>query len=235
MTKENAIKLIGLLIFLGFSFSLPAQSIVLKKVEPPFWWVGMNNPNLQLLVYGENISTTIPVIKYKGVEIVNTSILSNPNYLFVDLKIDNNAQPGSFNIEFKQGRKVKAEYTYELKSRVNGSSERKGFDQSDAIYLLFPDRFANGDPNNDSAEGMLEKADRTNPNGRHGGDIQGIRDNLDYIGNLGFTAIWLNPLLENNMPAYSYHGYAITDFYKVDARLGTNEGYKVLVEKMRLH
>ena len=100
------------------------------------------------------------------------------------------------------------------------------------IYLLFPDRFANGDTDNDSGAETLEKADRSNPNGRHGGDIRGISENLDYLDNMGFTAIWFNPMLENNMPAYSYHGYAITDFYKVDPRLGTNKDYKDLVAKM---
>ncbi len=228
----KALKLISLLVILGLSFSLQSQNIDLKKVEPPFWWVDMNNPSLQLLVYGDNISTTRAGIDYKGVEITNTTTVENPNYLFIDLNIGEKASPGSFNIQFKQGKKVVAEYSYELKTRVAGSSERKGFDQGDAIYLLFPDRFANGDPDNDSMEGMLEKADRTDPNGRHGGDIQGIINNLDYVKDIGYTAIWLNPLLENNMPAYSYHGYAITDFYKVDARLGTNEDYKVLVEEM---
>jgi glycosidase len=224
--------LLGLLIVFGFSFSLYSQNIALERIEPPFWWAGMNNPNLQLLVYGENISTTTPEIKYKGVKILDFRTLTNPNYLFIDLEIGTKAKPGSFNIEFKEGGTVQAEYRYELKTRAAGSSQRKGFDQSDAIYLLFPDRFANGNPNNDSMEGMLEKADRTNPNGRHGGDIKGIIDNLDYVTDVGYTAIWLNPLLENNMPAYSYHGYAITDFYKVDARLGTNEDYKNLVDEM---
>jgi len=224
--------LICIVILLGVSNSLQSQNIDLKKVEPPFWWAGMNNSNLKLLVYGENISITQAEFKYKGIKIVNSSTLSNPNYLFIDLQIENDVQPGSFMIEFKEGRKVKAEYTYELKSRVKGSSQRSGFDQSDVIYLLFPDRFANGDPNNDSMEGMLEQADRTNPNGRHGGDIKGIIDHLDYIDNMGYTAVWFNPLLENNMPAFSYHGYAITDFYKVDARFGTNQDYKTMVEKM---
>ncbi len=222
----------GLLVLLGISTSLQAQDIDLKKIEPPNWWIGMNSPNLQLLAYGENISATKPVIKYKGVEITNTRSLSNPNYLFIDLEISARALSGSFNIEFRQGKKVVAEYSYELKSRADGSSQRKGFDQSDAIYLLFPDRFANGDPGNDSMEGMLEQADRTNPNGRHGGDIKGIVDHLDYVKDIGYTAIWFNPLLENNMPAFSYHGYAITDFYKVDARFGTNEDYKNLVDEM---
>jgi len=230
MKLKNGI--ISLIFVLGFAVTVNAQIAKLTKVEPPFWWVGMNNPNLQLLVYGENISTTTPELKYKGVKILDTHVLTNPNYLFIDLELGKKAKPGSFTIEFLQDDKVVANYNYELKTRKEGSALRKGFDQSDAIYLLYPDRFANGDPDNDSMEGMLEKADRSNHNGRHGGDIKGIIENLDYVKDCGYTAIWFNPVLENNMPAYSYHGYAITDFYKVDARLGTNEDYKKLVDEM---
>jgi glycosidase len=232
MLSKKTTTLLCLLILFGISTSLQSQEIELKKVEPPFWWIGMNDPTLQLLVYGKGISLTNPVIKYKDVEITNTRSVANPNYLFIDLEINAKARPGIINIEFKEGKKVSAEYSYELKPRAEGSARRKGFDQSDAIYLLFPDRFANGDPTNDAVDGMLEKADRSNPNGRHGGDIKGIVDKLDYIKDLGYTAIWFNPLLENNMPAYSYHGYAITDFYNVDARFGTNEDYKAMVDKM---
>ncbi|HOI32959.1 MAG TPA: alpha-amylase family glycosyl hydrolase, partial [Bacteroidales bacterium] len=108
---------------------------------------------------------------------------------------------------------------------------RQGFTSSDAIYLLMPDRFANGDPDNDDMPGMLEKADRKNPNGRHGGDLEGIIQHLAYFTELGVTALWLNPVLENNMPSNSYHGYAITDFYQIDPRLGGNEKYLELVDR----
>nr|NQU90144.1 glycoside hydrolase family 13 protein [Bacteroidota bacterium] len=220
-----------LLIFV-FNVSIFAQKVTISRVEPPSWWTGMKNPNLQLLVYGDGISSAKPVIDYQGVDISGTSIPENPNYIFIDLVIDPEARPGTFPILFKVGRKTVAEVTYELKARRPGSANRKGFDQSDVIYLLFPDRFANGNEGNDSGNETLEKADRSNPNGRHGGDIKGVADHLDYISDMGFTAVWFNPLLENNMPAYSYHGYAITDFYKVDPRMGTNEDYRLLVGSM---
>ena len=155
--------------------------------------------------------------------------MESPNYIFLDLLIDKDAKAGKFNIDFRKGKKTRASYTYELKQRTKDANSYTGFDNSDNIYLLMPDRFANGNPKNDYIPGMLEKADRSNPNGRHGGDIQGIQNNLDYLKDMGVTAIWINPLLENNMPTYSYHGYAMTDLYKVDPRFGTNEDYKNLV------
>ncbi len=226
------LRVIGLVILISATLSSFAQNTGVKRVEPPFWWTGMHNPDLQLLVYGDAVATTVPEIRYKGVKIVRTATLSNPNYLFIDLKIDKKAKPGTFTINFLKDKEVKASWDYQLMARADGSAERKGFDQSDAIYLIFPDRFVNGDPDNDAVEGMLEKADRSLPDGRHGGDIAGVAQHLDYIKELGFTAVWLNPVLENNMPAYSYHGYAITDFYKVDPRMGSNEEYKALADEM---
>lgn len=176
----------------------------------------MKNTELQLLVYGKNISRTTPTVDYPGTEVMRFTALESPNYLFVDLNISEEAQPGTLILEFKHRNNTVAEYSYELKARHEGSAQRQGFNQSDVIYLLFPDRFANGNPENDSHPEMLEKADRSNPDGRHGGDIKGISDNLDYISDLGFTAVWINPLLENNQAAYSYHGYAISDFYRID-------------------
>jgi len=208
-----------------------AGKIDLKRVDPPNWWAGMKNPNLQLLVYGTNISQTDVVIDYPGVIVKSVEKVENPNYLFINLVIAHKALPGTFDISFKKGKKEVAVYHYELRKRMHNPDFYQGFDESDAIYLLMPDRFANGDTINDNVEGMLEKADRKNPNGRHGGDIKGIIDHLDYIKDLGFTAVWINPLLENNMPGYSYHGYAMTDFYKVDPRYGNNELYKELVAK----
>jgi neopullulanase len=197
----------------------------LKRVEPMFWWAGMKNPQLQLLVYGEEIGTTRVLVEYPGVTLKSVSQVENPNYLFVDLHIEG-AQPGQFPIRFVKNGETVAEYSYELKARKPGSAERKGFGPADALYLIMPDRFANGNPDNDFVEGMKEKPNRSNKGGRHGGDIQGLVDNLDYIANMGFTAIWLNPLLENDQPSYSYHGYSTTDFFKVDARYGTNEEYR---------
>ena len=200
----------------------------LNRVEPPFWWTGFKNPSLQLMVYGERISETRPEIKYEGVELVSSSSVENPNYLFLDLRLSADVKPGKFEIVFKQNGKVIISSPYELKAREKGSSQRVGFNTSDVMYLIMPDRFANGDPSNDSMPDALEKANRTNPDGRHGGDLKGIMDHLDYIKDNGYTAIWVNPVLENNMPGVSYHGYSTTDFYKVDSRFGTNADYQTL-------
>lgn len=212
-----------------FSFGTGLLAQQIERVEPPFWWAEMQNQNLQLLVYGKDISNSRVTIDYQGIELVETVLVENPNYLFLNLRIKPEAKPGSVLINFQIGKKKPLEYRYELRERAKGSSERQGFNNSDVIYLLMPDRFANGNPANDNMPGMLEKADRSNPNGRHGGDLEGIRKNLDYFNQLGVTALWINPVLENNMPAVTYHGYAITDFYKVDPRFGTNEDYRNLI------
>ena len=215
-------------IFLLLSYILSLQAQI--RVEPPSWWVGMKNSKLQLMIHGDNISASTPEIDYQGIQIESVVKVESPNYLFVNLTISNNAEQGAFKIKFKNKKKTIASYDYKLNERVSDTSMYRGFDNSDVIYLLMPDRFANGDPENDNITGMLEKADRSNPLGRHGGDIQGIIDHLDYLEDLGITAIWINPLLENNMPKQSYHGYAITDYYKVDPRFGTNEDYQRLVK-----
>jgi neopullulanase len=224
---------ISVLLLLIFATStIRSQPFELQRVEPPSWWAGMKNSELQLLVYGENISRTTPTVDYPGAEVLRFTTLESPNYLFVDLNISEEAQPGTVLLEFKHRNTTVAAYSYELKARHEGSAQRQGFDQRDVIYLLFPDRFANGNPENDSHPEMLEKVDRSNPDGRHGGDIKGISNHLDYISDLGFTAVWINPLLENNQAAYSYHGYAISDFYRIDPRFGTNEEYLELVNQM---
>jgi len=183
------------------------------------------------MVHAENISETKPVFNYPGLTMESVVHVENPNYLFINLKLATDIKPGNFNIEFEKGKRVIATYSYEINQRKTDSVLFQGFDNSDVIYLLMPDRFANGDPSNDDVEGMLEKANRSNPSGRHGGDIKGIVDHLDYFVEIGVTALWINPLLENNMPEYSYHGYAITDYYKVDPRFGTNQDYQNLVSK----
>jgi len=214
--------------FVLISWTSFCQEITLKRVEPPFWWTGFKNPELQLLIYGNNIGKTDPSVYASGIELKLVHVMDNPNYLFLDVLIDKNVTPGGFPIAFyKDGKKV-AEYFYELRERKQGSSERKGFDASDVIYLITPDRFSNGDTTNDSPTGYLEKTDRSNPDGRHGGDIKGIVNHLDYIKDLGATTIWINPLLENNMAKYSYHGYSITDYYKTDPRFGSNSDYLTL-------
>ncbi|MBK9982892.1 MAG: glycoside hydrolase family 13 protein [Saprospiraceae bacterium] len=210
-------------LFLGYHF-LYGQTV--DRVEPPNWWIGMKDPNLQIMVYGKNISKLRPEINYKGVTLLKSTCPENKDYIFLDLTIKKNTKAGIVPILFFDERKQVVKIEYPLLLREVGSAERQGFKSSDVIYLITPDRFADGDPTNNDAEGLSEKSNRGNKNGRHGGDIEGMRQHLDYIADLGFTAIWPNPLLENNMPRYSYHGYAITDFYKVDPRMGTNESYK---------
>ena len=201
----------------------------IDHVEPPFWWTGMKRNNVQLMIHGANIGNAQALTKKKDISVSKVYKAGN-NYLFVDLNIGNSAVAGKFKIYFKEGKDTVTSINYELKLRASGSANRKSFTTADAIYLIMPDRYANGDPANDNLPGMLEKADRTNPNGRHGGDIKGIKDHLDYLQKLGITAIWNTPLLENNMPGSSYHGYAITDLYKIDPRFGTNESYREMVE-----
>lgn len=220
--------LVALIVLLTFSVTVFAETPSIK-VEPPFWWAGMNDNTLQLLVYASGINSTQVSVNYPGVKVAKIQKAENPSYLFVDLVLDKKVKPGAFDISFKEEGKIKYTYSYELKKRHGGSAQRKGFNPSDVVYLLMPDRFANADPSNDNIEGMLEKADRLNPSGRHGGDIRGIINHLDYIKDLGITAVWINPLLENNNKAYSYHGYAITDFYKIDPRFGSNDDYIKLV------
>lgn len=224
--KKYCFTLLALVIFLN-TFSQK-----LERVEPMFWWTGMKSPELQLMVYGEKISETNVTLKYPGVELVSTTKVKSPNYLFVDLRLAENVQPGKFEIQFIKGNKVVQTYLYELKAREKGSANRTGFNGSDVIYLITPDRFINGNPNNDWVEGMKEKPNRSNKDGRHGGDIQGIINSLDYLQKIGFTAVWLNPVLENNMTQVSYHGYSTTDFYKVDPRYGTNEEYRQLNDEL---
>ncbi len=199
-----------------------------ERVEPPFWWADMMHTGLQLMVYGENIGSTRVEINHPGISLKEVVAVESPNYLFIYLDIAD-AAPGIFPIHFISDEEMVYSYDYVLRPRDLESRYREGINVSDAIYLLMPDRFANGDPSLDDQPGMLEQSDRNNPSGRHGGDIPGIIRHLDHIAGMGFSAIWLNPVLENNQPRYSYHGYAITDFYKVDPRLGSNEDYRLLV------
>lgn len=223
-------KSINLLLILLLSFTSFASNV--DRIEPPNWWVGFNNPNLQLMIYGDNISAFTPQIEYEGITIQSVTKVKNENYLFIDLTIEENTKPGTFNIEFLKGKKVVHSHPYSLQKRIEGSAQRIGFNSSDVICLITPDRFVNGDTKNDEIEGMQEGLNRSDKWGRHGGDIQGIINSLDYLQSLGYTAIWLNPILENDMESSSYHGYACTDFYKVDARYGSNEEYLILKEEL---
>ncbi len=206
----------------------------IQHVEPLNWWVGLKNPNLQLLIHGENISETQPSINYAGVSIKKVNKADSKNYLFLDLVIAKTTKAGSFTINFKKAGKTVYTYNYSLLPKQRASAQMRGFNSSDVIYLITPDRFVNGDYSNDVVAGMKEaKINRSFDGGRHGGDIRGMINSLDYIANMGFTAIWPTPMLENNMSGYSYHGYAITNHYKVDPRYGTLDDYKELSSKAR--
>ena len=202
------------------------------RVEPLSWWVGMKT-DLQLLVQGDGISEyDVAIEGGKGVSVEKINKAESPNYLFVDVNVAPTAQPGTYYIVFsKDGQSFK--YPYEIAARAEGSAERKSFTTADMVYLIMPDRFANGDASNDSTEDTAENVNRANGHGRHGGDIQGVIDHLDYISELGATYIWTTPFLEDNAPRGSYHGYAASDYYHIDSRFGSNELYKTLVEKAR--
>ncbi len=196
---------------------------------PKFWWAGMKNPELQIMLYGDDIATSEVTLTSPTVRIKEIVRETNPNYLFIYVDISQ-AAPHSFDINLKKGRKTTT-IPYTLLQRERTPESVIGFDASDVLYLIMPDRFANGDPSNDVIEGMLEgEVNRSEQYARHGGDIKGLVDNLDYIADLGATAVWLNPTQENDMPSGSYHGYAITDYYKIDRRLGSNEEFKAFVD-----
>ena len=214
------------LLFSIYSFSQ------IERVEPPNWWINFKDSNLQLLVKEDNISASNPQISYEGVTIEKVTKGTSPNYLFIDLNISENAKAGKFDIVFKDNNGNKKTHAYELKGRIKSSEEYKGFDSSDVIYLITPDRFANAKPENDIISGLKENIiNRKDDYARHGGDIKGIINHLDYIDDMGFTAIWSMPLLTNNMRRGSYHGYAATNLYEIDPRFGTLEEYKELSQK----
>lgn len=206
--------------------SLPLE---IKKVSPGFWWSGLGLRNLQILFYGENLKDCKVKIDSEDITIEEIVFFLNPHYMILYLNVEH-ARPQDFTITLKKGGKVK-QIPYTLKERRSDEYAR-GFDASDVIYLFMPDRFSQGDARHELADGMLEKpSGRTEPDGRHGGDIKGIINHLDYFKKLGVTALWPTPMLENNMPSCSYHGYAITDYYHIDPRFGTNEDYLSFVRE----
>jgi glycosidase len=209
----------NILFLFFFNISVFAQ---VEKIEPPFWYVDMHNPDLQIMFYGKNIAEN-SVAASNGITIKNIQKTENPNYVFVTINTAN-SQPQELTFTFKNNTKSFTQ-KYSLKDRKKNSSFRKGYDASDVIYLLMPDRFANGNPKNDSDKSTAEKGNRSLPGGRHGGDIEGIIKNLDYLKELGATSIWSTPLCEDNDETYSYHGYGQSDVYKIDPRYGTNEDY----------
>ena len=208
-----------------------AASYQVEHLEPSSWWVNMKSPHLQLLVHGQSISELTPKLSSQQVILKKVNKVSNPNYLFLDLIVPENAKPESFDIEFFKDNKAVTSYRYQLNARNKNKAADTSFSSKDAIYLVMPDRFANGDLKNDKVPTLTEGVNRANPDGRHGGDLQGIIKHLNYIADMGFTQLWLNPAIENAQDKYSYHGYSSTDFYNIDARLGSNALYKELSRK----
>ena len=210
----------GVLFFFLFSISAFAQ---IERIEPPFWYAGMNLSSVQIMFYGKNIAQ-YDVAVSNNVVIENIKKTENPNYVFVTIDTKN-LTPTELTFSFKTKNKIIFTKKYEVKQRRENSKFRKSYDSSDMIYLIMPDRFANGNTNNDSTKETVEKGNRNLPGGRHGGDIDGIIKNLDYLKELGVTALWPTPLCEDNDKEYSYHGYGQSDVYKIDPRYGTNEDY----------
>ena len=219
-------------ILILFFISLQANAITkswVQRLEPTYWWTDMNDSQVQLMIYGQGIASADFFIDYQGVSISHKELTDNPNYVFLYLNIAKNTKAGTFNIELKK-KKSSQSIAYELKSRRQGSANRLSFTEADAIYLLMPDRFVNGNTANDSVPGYLQGVHRNIPGARHGGDIEGIISKIPYLADLGITAVWTTPLFDNNDTNYSYHHYACSDYYKIDPRLGKNEDYQRLSE-----
>ncbi|MDD6552604.1 MAG: glycoside hydrolase family 13 protein [Prevotellaceae bacterium] len=227
---------LGLNLLLGLAYCSPmdavgkAAPVNINRIDPTDWFVGMKDPSLQLMVYGKDVKNVKNVTTdYAGVKVDSVVRLDSPNYLLVYLNLKD-AKAGDMTLNF-DGKKVK----YTLKNRMMKGEDHKGFSNADVLYLLMPDRFANGNTKNDVVKGLRDQAcDRTKPSLRHGGDLAGIEKHLDYFQQLGVTALWFTPILENNWPNdhgvnSSYHGYATTDYYKVDPRFGTNAEYQKLI------
>lgn len=217
---------------LGLMMATATSATTISRIDPTDWYVGMKDPSLQLMVYGKDVKNVKQVTTdYAGVKVDSIVRLDSPNYLLVYLNLQG-AKAGQMTLNF-DGKKVR----YTLKNRAMRGEDHKGFSNADVLYLLMPDRFANGNPKNDVVKGMRDQTcDRTKPSLRHGGDLAGIEQHLDYFTDLGVTALWFTPILENNWPNdhgvnSSYHGYATTDYYKVDPRFGTNAEYKQLIDE----
>ncbi|WP_281322832.1 glycoside hydrolase family 13 protein [Flavobacterium aestivum] len=217
----------AVLLFLFISTSIFAQ---IERVEPPFWYAGMHNPELQIMFYGKDIAQN-EVTASNAIAIKEVQKTENPNYLFVTIDTKNTTAQ-DFIFSFSKNKKVVFTKKYSLKQRRENSASRKSFDASDLIYLVMSDRFANGNPKNDSDKSVFEKGNRSLPGGRHGGDIAGMIQHLDYIKELGATALWPTPLCEDNDKTYSYHTYGQSDVYKIDPRFGTNEEYVQLSSEL---
>ena len=223
-------------IFLILATILPLFSSYgfdVDKIEPPFWWTGMKDTTLQLQIHGKDIKKADFMVDYPGVKVDSVVRLDgSDNWQYVYLNISPSTKPGILKLQWKDGKETVSR-EYELKAR-KVQKGAQGFSSADVLYLIMPDRFADGNPQNNKVESLRfpEGVDRNNPNARHGGDIAGMLQHIDYLDSLGITAVWVNPVLENDMPGGSYHGYATTDYYNIDPRFGSNEEYTVLIDSL---
>lgn len=220
-------------LILAAASSGAAARIAVDRIDPPHWWAGMKNASLQLQVYGSGVRNADVAISYPGVTIDSIARLDGSDkWLYIYLNLSPDVKPGTMTINFKSGKQT-IKQRYELRPRDN-RTRGQGFTSADVLYMVMPDRFADGNPSNNMVKTMRFPvgADRSQLNVRHGGDLEGISRHIDYIESLGVTALWLNPVLENDMPEGSYHGYATTDYYRVDPRLGTNAEYSALIDTL---
>lgn len=207
------------------------EDSIVDRIDPPYWWTGMKNDTLQLMVSGPGVGMAEFKVDYPGVKVAEEASLNNPDYRIIYLTLGKDTKPGEMHLEFKEGEREER-VAYQLKARRKPAEEYTGFDAGDVLYLLMPDRFAEGKAAEKDPYGSLEykaRPDRENPNARHGGNIAGIKEHLDYLEDLGVTAVWVCPVLENDMPGGSYHGYATTDYYRIDPRFGTNDEWNEFI------
>lgn len=215
--------------YLIFSTSLSSQQLLINKIEPPNWWTGMKWNSVQLMIYGENLSGSSAEFNDERIVIEKVHPVENEAYLFVDIKIPDELEPGKYEIMLEKGGE-EIGFKFPILEREKAANRYQGFSNEDVIYLIFADRFCDGNPDNNTIGDSLDEFTSADLDGRKGGDIEGIISKLDYLKDLGITALWITPMLENNM-WMSYHGYAATDLYKIDPRFGSNELYKSLVEE----
>jgi glycosidase len=214
-----------------------AQEFI-KEVYPANWWPGMQWHKVQVMLHGNNIGSEGSMsayTNYPGIKIISVSKADNPNYIFVNIDIAASAKPGNAIIKLNSPDHTAQQFSFEIKKRRTGkgTTYAQGVNASDLMYLIMPDRFSNGDETNDRIAGMKDQSlNRDSMYHRHGGDIQGITNHLDYLQDLGVTALWLMPVLENDMPHRSEHGYAFTNHYKIEPRLGGADAYKKLSDAL---
>lgn len=219
-----------LFIFIILTRFLLSQNFEIKKVEPPNWWTGMKHDTVQVMIYGKDLSDVEIYPQHGPISVVDVHKAESPNYLFIDLVIPPEIKSNyNFEIGFSKGSQDTV-IKYPIYSRENSKNKFKGFDKTDVLYLIMADRFCDGNPENNTIGDSLDEFTDKDLDGRKGGDIEGIISKLDYLNELGVTALWITPMLENNM-WMSYHGYAATDLYKIDPRFGSNELYKKLVDE----